>query len=605
MTIEEKNICDNIFEYIKGELSEWLDSDIFTKSTMEQLGELYYNHILLVVNNSDTELLNAVIRTISPKDIQYNCTEDYHNGLCRILRIKKLPFAVMTDVQKEYQEIFVQKYNLVMQKYQSELDDINSKLFQAKADSDAVKNAPPSHSFMRDISTDEKKLFDLCSECNALRTRKEMLDFAIGYMNSKMMEFCDTQDTTSVENAKKRTALKLSGEDTYDASFEFSSYRDYVDLVEDDIDRPYLIFFKVKIYVIVDNANKVYRSTGFIKSTDEAIEEYKNYISLIPKIDDLYSYKNDNRSLYNSTLEKLIEDYKLIEDLKAKLESSVCLRDRKNILLKAVELYEQKEFEVFNNVLPVQIEGMFADYLRDTTTFLRFSHMDIYINAVLKDKIRHLQEVKSDIYPEAVEYFMYYFNNMIRNKIAHGRYNGNSEESIEDEIFSKELILDMMMLVHMLSRKSETEKMYRFIHGYQAHYKRVIRSAEHPCFGALFNDMIGHKLISDYDTVEKYRPIQVVYWLVNPYYEKIYEQIEDKSDLLELREEFLSKEFWEYVLESLNNIINQGYDYKNINMEFMSIVKGLFRCNISQEVKQILGKVNAALRKIEEMKEQS
>ena len=86
--------------------------------------------------------------------------------------------------------------------------------------------------------------------------------------------------------------------------------------------------------------------------------------------------------------------------------------------------------------------------------------MDIYSNAVLKEKIRHLQEVKSDIYPEAVEYFMYYFNNMIRNKVAHGRYKGNSEEQIQDEIFAKELILDMGMLVRVRTLKNIISVLY-------------------------------------------------------------------------------------------------------------------------------------------------
>ena len=318
----------------------------------------------------------------------------------------------------------------------------------------------------------------------------------------------------------------------------------------------------------------------------------------------MHAHKNSNLESYNMDLDKLICDYKLLEELKDMLQSSVCLRGRKNILLKSVELYERGEYEVLNNILPIQIEGMFADYLHDTTTFLRFSKMDIYSNAVLKDKIRHLQEIKSDIYPEAVEYFMYYFNNMIRNRVAHGRYKGNPEQQIQDEIFAKELILDMAMLVHMLSRKSETEKMYRFIHGYKKHYERIIHSPkDHKCFGALFNDMIGNKTIADYDTLDTYRPIQVAYWLVNPYYEKIYEQIDDKKDLLELRNEFLCNEFWEYVYERLNDIINKGYGYLGINMEFLSIVNGLFRCNIAPEVKQTLGRVNAALQKIKNLQQ--
>ena len=492
-----------------------------------------------------------------------------------------------------------------MQKYQAKVDRIDAELYQTKIAVDAIKNATPSHSFMRDISTDEQKLYELSLKCNSLRTQKEMLAFVINYATSKLSNFCDMQDAQSIEVAKKQEVLNLSKENAYGADLSFSSYRDYVKVAEDNLDRPYVLFFKVKIYVIMENAQKQYYLSCNTKSDDAAIDEYKNYIQHIPKIDDLHSYKSNNPVRYNTALEQLISDYKLLDELINKLESSVCLRERKSVLLKAVELYKQGEYEIFNNILPVQIEGMFADYLYDTTTFLRFTKMDIYSNAVLKDKIRYLQEIKSDIYPEAVEYFMYYFNNMIRNKIAHGRYKGNLEEQIQDEIFSKELILDMGMLVHMLSRKSETEKMYRFVHGYKKYYERVIHSTEeHQCFGALFNDMIGKKIITDYDTMERYRPIQVAYWLVNPYYEKIYGQVDDKKDLLELRNEFLSKEFWEYVLGRLNNVIDQGYDYLRINMEFLSVVKGLFKCNITSDVKQVLGKVNAALLKIKTMQQQ-
>lgn len=605
MTSDEKQkICKNIFLYITTELDDWMDTQIFTMTSMKELGELYYNHVLNEVENADTDLLNTVIRTIKPSDIEYNSQEDYYIALCQILHLKRLPSEVWVEVTKEYDEIFVQRYSVVTQKYQVEVNRIDAELNQTKADSDTIKNSKPSYSLMRDISTDEQKLYELCLKCNSLRTRKEMLMFSMDYVTSQLSDFCDMKDIQSVEMAKQQETLKLSKNDTYDAKFLFSSYRDYVDIAEDRLNRPYALFFKVKIYIIAEKARKQYHYSCYTKSSSEAIDEYKKYVEQSPKIDDLHAHKNSNLESYNMDLDKLICDYKLLEELKDMLQSSVCLRGRKNILLKSVELYERGEYEVLNNILPIQIEGMFADYLHDTTTFLRFSKMDIYSNAVLKDKIRHLQEIKSDIYPEAVEYFMYYFNNMIRNRVAHGRYKGNPEQQIQDEIFAKELILDMAMLVHMLSRKSETEKMYRFIHGYKKHYERIIHSPkDHKCFGALFNDMIGNKTIADYDTLDTYRPIQVAYWLVNPYYEKIYEQIDDKKDLLELRNEFLCNEFWEYVYERLNDIINKGYGYLGINMEFLSIVNGLFRCNIAPEVKQTLGRVNAALQKIKNLQQ--
>lgn len=603
MTVDERRkICDDIYQYIIEELDDWMDNQIFTKTSMEDLGELYYNRILNQVENADTCLLNAVISTEKPTDMECITQEDYYSALCKILHFKKLPSELWKDVDREYNEIFVQKYGVVMQKYQTQINKINAELAQIKTSIDEIKNEKPSYSFKRDISTEEQKLYELSSECNYLRTRKEMLTFTINNTTSKLSDFCDIQDIQSIENAKKQETLNLSKEDAYSANLSFLSYRDYVEIAEDDLDRPYALFFKVKIYVIIEIARKQYKYSCSKKSVDEAIDEYQNYLQYIPKIDDLQLYKSNSANDYNSALEKLILDYRLVEELQNNLEASVCLRRRKHILLKAVELYKQGEYEVFNNILPIQIEGMFEDYLQDTTTFLRFSKMDLYLNDVLKDKIRHLQEVKSDIYPEAVEYFMYYFNNMIRNKIAHGRYKGNPDEQIQDEIFAKELILDMGMLVHMLSRQSETEKMYYFIHGYQKYYQGKI-FGENSCFEALFNDMIGKKIIADYDTLEQYRPIQVVYWLINPYYEKIYEKVDDKKDLLELRKEFLSEEFWEYVLDKLNNVIDEECDYLGINMEFLSIVNGLFSYGVSEDLRKILGKVHAALTTIKKLQQ--
>ena len=37
-----------------------MDNQIFTKTSMKELGELYYNYVLNEVENADTHLLNAV-----------------------------------------------------------------------------------------------------------------------------------------------------------------------------------------------------------------------------------------------------------------------------------------------------------------------------------------------------------------------------------------------------------------------------------------------------------------------------------------------------------------------------------------------------------------
>lgn len=603
MDNEKRLICNNLYKYINDELVNCIDGEVFTKTSVEELGEFYYKEALAQVNDATDILLQTVIKSMANKDLTFENINDYYNGLCEIIGIEQLPYKTLNDVRKEYKNIFVKKYNLVMQKSSNAITDINNKIQVLMNNSDALKKSSSTYSFMRDLTSDELMLYEYCNECNLLRTRKEMIEFIVQYMTTQLTEFCDLNNAGSIDLAIREASLKLSKDDTYGVDTFFSSYKDIVEITEDDIDRPYALFFKVKIYTAIEKAREKLHASLFTETEENKIERYKTDVKNIPKIDDLQFQKENEQEAYLSSLRKFISDYEIMDDLKSMITESVCLRDRKDILSKCLELYSSRNFEMFDNIAPIQIEGMFADFLRDTTTFRRFTKLELYTGAVLREKIKFLQDVNSDIYPEAVEYFMFYFNNIIRNKVAHGSYKSIFKDEMQAEIFATEVILDMSMLVYMLSRKSETEKMYRFINGYQKYYSKVIKSEEYPCFGALLNDMIGDKIISNYDSIEKYRPIQVAYWLVNPYYEKIYEAVGDKKELLELRSQFLSKEFWLYVLDVLNDIITKGYDYRRINMEFISIVNGLFRCNITDEVKGVLGQVNAALQRIKSMKQ--
>lgn len=600
MDDEKKTLCDNLYKCIMDELLYCIDDELFTKTSFDELGKFYYEKALAQINGSTDLLLQSVIRTIAHNNLIFENLTDYYKGMCKIIGIEKLPGKILNEVKKEYDDIFVRKYNVVKQKESIAILNIDNKLSKLQTDSDYIKNASQNYSFMRDLTSDELKLYEYGNEYNVLRTRREMIEFVVQYMTTKLTEFCNINDMNSIELAIKVEALKLSKNDTYGADAYFSPYKDIVEITEDHIDRPYALFFKMKIYTTIEKARKNLYSSHYKMSGEDVIEQYKIYISNIPKIDDLQSQKDNDREAYLSSLKKFVFDYAIIEDLTQMLAHSICLRDRKDIISKCIELYNAEEFELFDNIAPIQVEGMFADFLRDTTTFKRFTKLEIYSGAVLREKIQFLQDINSDIYPEAVEYFMFYFNNIIRNKVAHGSYKSIFKDKTQAEIFATELILDMSMLIYMLSRKSETEKMYRFINGYQKYYSKMIKS-EDPLFGALLNDMIGDKIISNYDSVDKYRPIQVAYWLVNPYYEKIYDAVGDKNELLDLRSQFLSKEFWLYVLNVLNDVIQAGYNYRNINMEFISIVNGLFRCNVSEEVKVILGQVNAALQRIKSL----
>ncbi len=595
----EKDICKNLYRYIKIDLYDCIDSEIFLKSTVQELGEFYFNKAVESVDGANNRLLNTVIKSVLK--IEISTPDDFYVSLCNMIGIKELPKDKLIIIQEEYDKIFVQLYNSFLHKVNTRINIIDSQLLSTKGSIASLESKTPSLSLIRDLATEENLLQEYHKKCNELRTQKEMILFSKQHVERQLNRFCNLKEPQSISETLQGLALNLSKDTMIDAALEFSFYKEALEIAGDHLDRPHALFFKVKLYTAIDALHRNWHRSIHIKSDEERVSDLNLAKEKIPSVDELYTHKNSNSQLYLNTLRQYVQDHDVINELSNLIELSVCLRERKEVLLKSLTLFKSNDFIIFNHIIPLQIEGMFGDFLKDATTFNRFTSMTIHINDVLKEKIQHLQDIQVDIYPEVVEYFMYYFNNIIRNRIAHGNYKTLFNNGISAEIFAYELLLDLSILVHMLSRKSETDKMHRFISDYKARYTKLIKSGEHPHFGAMFNDMIGDKIISDYDSIEKNRPLQVAYWLVNPYYERIFESTGDKTDLMELRTDFLSQEFWEYVVDSLTKRIESNFGYESINMEFLAVVNGLFKCDTSPEVKSLLGKANAALQQIKKM----
>lgn len=63
MTSEEfQSKCVQISHFIHYELSNWIDLAVFTQNSFEDLGELYYQHILSHVDMASIDLINRVVK---------------------------------------------------------------------------------------------------------------------------------------------------------------------------------------------------------------------------------------------------------------------------------------------------------------------------------------------------------------------------------------------------------------------------------------------------------------------------------------------------------------------------------------------------------------
>lgn len=306
MTSEEfQSKCVQISHFIHYELSNWIDLAVFTQNSFEDLGELYYQHILSHVDMASIDLINRVVKADSPKSFIFEQQADYYTALCKLMRLKSLPSAVFPSMQQKFNSIFVQLYTQAKQTYISKINQINSQLLLAKQQSNSIKQATPSLSFLRDLTSDEDTLLKACSDCNMLRTRKEMLEFGMNYVDTKLFEFCDINDPQKITETLSYETLKLCKTSSPNIDFIFSPYQDYLDLLLDDINRSYLIFFKIKVYTIIDNGRSRCRQLFYTKSENDAVLEYKNYLSKIPKFDVLNQQKATAPSDYNNSLERL------------------------------------------------------------------------------------------------------------------------------------------------------------------------------------------------------------------------------------------------------------------------------------------------------------
>lgn len=127
--------------------------------------------------------------------------------------------------------------------------------------------------------------------------------------------------------------------------------------------------------------------------------------------------------------------------------------------------------------------------------------------------------------------------------------------------------------------------MHEFITRYKEYYSRL-SADEEIIYRALYNDITGNKLISRYGNIESYRPIQVVYWLLNSYYENVYSQVEDVTKLQELRAIYTSKAYWEFVLEELKLAKKEGWASRKLCPDFQAIIKGMFNTGVDSDTKK-------------------
>lgn len=599
VTEAEQMICKSIHHFILFELIEKVDEKAFLQNTMTEFGRYLFGIILQNVPSSTDELVKTVIKAISRKDTEY--ADEYALLCCSVLRFVEVPRRVYIKFLRQFVAVFIREYHRVIAVINSQINALNIAMDSIPDNMASIILASNNNTrITKDIRESENRLSLLNQQCIELRTKKEMLQYSLEYLDECMSKFCTFEHRESALIALRKKAIDKARDAHFTVDDEFKYYREILSITETNANDILRIFYIVKLQQFHDDIFRRAYSTEYLPDgqKEKILKDLKEEVDSLPGVAVLREAKSNDIHQYRGLLDELILKYDVTTQLKEKINNCVSIGGRKSILFKAISLFESGDFDLFNNIIPIQLEGLFGDYLKDGSVFYRFTNLNIYPKAVLREKITYIKNLGLDVFPEAVLYFNFYFNNLIRNKIAHGNYTNDTDDSAS--AFAIEMILDLNYLIHMLSRKSETEKMYRLLDRYKAYMSSYFNKPNHH-FEFLFNDLIKTRTHHEHDSVERFRPMQFAYWLVNPYYEEIFERVGDPSKLQELRSDFLSNDFWLLVLDKLNEIIKTGYDFMFIDREFYSVVKALFACNLTDETKKTLAKVNAALSQIEKM----
>ena len=589
LSIINNKLYNKMCRYIMCDLHTSIDKRLFCCETFESLGKVYMQIIRKkAIGVRKNMIFKFVDLHAQRSGKRLNYKKDKYVYLCKdIIGIEHLPKDTYEIVLEKYNELFKIKYESFIKDLEIAYKKIEQKQKSIAADVSKLKSKHVRIS--EDISVSEERLLQFYRENNRLRTKKEILVKIESDLTLKIKTYCDIENNKEVVKKNRSIAIQYSSGmfEIEHISDIFLPYEVYLDACES-----YLIHYdkqstNIKTYPFFElirkqslQSSRIDKAGGEakIKQEFEELELYRN---------NLYIAIQENKNTEKVT--EFIVQKNIFDEVNKYIDSLICLRQRKNILKELLNLYNSKKYDVFINLCPIQIEGIFNDLQYDVELLERFDTLSLDPTQDLKHKINSIED---SIPYEYVLYFGHFFNNLQRNIVAHGRWllEHNTVE------VANELLLDLHTLLYMVSRCSQLERMYRFTNNY-VHNNSI---NQENCYAALYYDLTGERIHGDYDYIGHIKPKQVLLWIFNPFYENCYKRMADENDnsLEELRNIISSADLWDYIDKNIDKKICSGVG-NNYLKSFKYTLVELSMCNISKEAKSKINEIKTKLFKLE------
>ena len=578
-----------------------MDNDVFNFSNLQDVGKHIFDKTVSVIESANTDIVKLAVKQMH--HYPYNdrpepiTDEDYYSEICVNADILQLPRTILDRVRNQYESIFSKDIKNVLSKITQRKNDLEKtkQEFDKRREEVIEKNNHKDKKIEFDIKSHIDELDEIGISLKRCDTEFELLEFYEKQIKVVQTSFCENNTDESIDLALKTLALrfvKYSENNTTGIKIGeyFDQYKRVIEQIayladpDSTISSNDLIFDKI---IFIPFLKKIRENT-------REIERYKEQISVHPLNPENLKETRADPSKYINLLKQHSEE--AVNNIREVFSKSVALAPRKDIIEKCIELFLDKEYKMFVNVIPIQIEGMFDNLLR-SMVFDLFTDIDLHPTAVLRNKIEILKRKNVNSFFEVEAYFKYYFNGIIRNTIAHGNFAQLSDSSGSYQKLALELIFGLNYFADTIFSINELDAMNEYIHRTAFDLNKCEQEGNiNDFYECLFSDLNGTRSClrkSNYKSglFKAYSPKQILWWMFNPFYEsfcKYSDKLNKLRDLLKL------PEFWNYVLDKLNEQFTSPLFNKD---EFESVVKKMFSIPCENlETIEILKKINKSLK---------
>lgn len=507
-----------------------------------------------------------------------------------IMDFESLPITIYKSV-REKQTALISKYEKLKLSISDSLSNIEA---QIRIDEKKPQNSGElikrlnllkskngaNKKLTQDLKAIELEYGALTEEIDRQYVHQETLKYALLRIELMLDKVVLNLSADELKNNVKRITIQLATEKP-EMSTAYNYYDEYIkslDAWEDTISSIFKPFFKVKLRKFHDDIEDFFFENRyqFHDKVDELLAICQDRSDSLITSERCIEIKFSDENQYADMLSNIIHEHKVIEYCQQIIEKSYCLQKRRELLQLILKYYEQENYLVFINLAVIQIEGLFKDLFMDININERLlGQLELYESDDLRkkfDKNARLNEME-----EASLYFKFYYNNLMRNKVAHGNVCSNTDSL---EIVAAELLLDMQFILHLISEKAETSKAISYIENTLRWLEFSFRDGQtqKDIYRKLLNMLNGNIISRNKSDVGYNDGQQELYWIFNSYYYDAYSFsgiIPQKDKLIEY---IMMPEFWDFVSAYLAT-----YDPADIWNEIK--IKGSFK----SRVKAIMG----------------